>query len=461
LAMDVPNEIIGHEEEVLEEQLIADDAAFYNEEYVEVEEGNEHYFVEEGGIVNVDDSDQAQYIQHSPQGHYVDVPYGRPYGQNIPQVPRHQRINLSALPSQPRSVHQYGHQQPGSSQRSYGGGAQYGHRTYYPGPGARTSTFSRFDRYASSPVANISVNSQSETRLREVNYQDQMEQKPLVRGGTVVNASSLSPRKNVSREVLSGSALQTSPLFTYLNFARMTKPRKSSKKRPCNCTKSMCLKLYCECFANGEFCLDCNCKDCHNNLENEAERSRAIKASLERNPNAFKPKIGVSAKTGRNTDLERLHQKGCHCKKSNCLKNYCECYEAKVPCTDRCKCTSCRNTEADRSQKFKDKFSTTGLAQLAAAAAADARAATPFSDDEEDIVHIETNPKSQPWYYLSDDVIEVVTNCLVGEAHECLKANESEEELEKRILHEFGRCLEQVIENASSASTHATVQTFT
>lgn len=28
-------------------------------------------------------------------------------------------------------------------------------------------------------------------------------------------------------------------------------------------------------------------------------------------------------------DSERLHQKGCHCKKSNCLKNYCECYEVK------------------------------------------------------------------------------------------------------------------------------------
>lgn len=35
-----------------------------------------------------------------------------------------------------------------------------------------------------------------------------------------------------------------------------------------------------------------NCKDCHNNLQNENERSRAIKNSLERNPNAFRPKIG-------------------------------------------------------------------------------------------------------------------------------------------------------------------------
>lgn len=63
-------------------------------------------------------------------------------------------------------------------------------------------------------------------------------------------------------------------------------------KKPCNCTKSMCLKLYCDCFANGEFCRDCNCKDCHNNMEYEAERSRAIKQSLERNPQAFQPKIG-------------------------------------------------------------------------------------------------------------------------------------------------------------------------
>ena len=24
-------------------------------------------------------------------------------------------------------------------------------------------------------------------------------------------------------------------------------------RKPCNCTKSQCLKLYCDCFANGEF----------------------------------------------------------------------------------------------------------------------------------------------------------------------------------------------------------------
>ena len=65
------------------------------------------------------------------------------------------------------------------------------------------------------------------------------------------------------------------------------KPRK-----PCNCTKSQCLKLYCECFANGEFCNNCNCNNCFNNLAHEEARQRAIKQCLERNANAFRPKVG-------------------------------------------------------------------------------------------------------------------------------------------------------------------------
>lgn len=59
------------------------------------------------------------------------------------------------------------------------------------------------------------------------------------------------------------------------------------------CSKSACLKLYCECFARGAFCDGCKCKDCHNNMAWEHERTKAIKQCIERNPNAFQPKIGT------------------------------------------------------------------------------------------------------------------------------------------------------------------------
>lgn len=59
-------------------------------------------------------------------------------------------------------------------------------------------------------------------------------------------------------------------------------------RKACNCTKSQCLKLYCDCFANGEFCNQCNCNNCHNNLRHEDTRQKAIRACLERNPNAFR-----------------------------------------------------------------------------------------------------------------------------------------------------------------------------
>jgi len=111
------------------------------------------------------------------------------------------------------------------------------------------------------------------------------------------------------------------------------KPRK-----PCNCTKSQCLKLYCDCFANGEFCNGCNCVCCANNLENEEMRLRAIRSCLDRNPHAFKPKIGAGW-----GPEPRRHNKGCHCKRSGCLKNYCECYEAKIACSAICKCIGCKN----------------------------------------------------------------------------------------------------------------------
>ncbi|CAH8869357.1 unnamed protein product [Trichobilharzia szidati] len=91
-----------------------------------------------------------------------------------------------------------------------------------------------------------------------------------------------------------------------------------SHHKPCKCSKCHCLKLFCECFARGNACNNCNCKNCMNNSLHEEDRRRAIELALRRNPLAFHPKVG---------DGERRHSKGCNCKKSRCLKKYCECYE--------------------------------------------------------------------------------------------------------------------------------------
>lgn len=101
----------------------------------------------------------------------------------------------------------------------------------------------------------------------------------------------------------------------------------------CTCTKTHCLKLYCECLKAGQPCsLQCGCVDCLNR-ENSPERVKVMKR--------VKRKLRIIGKVDEN--------QSCACQKSLCNKRYCSCYQSGHYCTEKCQCVDCHNRKRDYS----------------------------------------------------------------------------------------------------------------
>ncbi|GMH61955.1 hypothetical protein TrRE_jg4421, partial [Triparma retinervis] len=143
-------------------------------------------------------------------------------------------------------------------------------------------------------------------------------------------------------------------------------------ERRCKCKKSKCLKLYCECFAAHVYCTPgaCRCIECNNLSAFEANRVAAIESALSRNLNAFTNKVTKAEKRASMTTST-----GCNCRKSLCLKKYCECFFTGMLCTRDCKCVNCENYSGSvalmnkREQMKKDEEVADLVKEVGAAAA--------------------------------------------------------------------------------------------
>ncbi|KAI1732305.1 tesmin/TSO1-like CXC domain, cysteine-rich domain-containing protein [Ditylenchus destructor] len=217
-----------------------------------------------------------------------------------------------------------------------------------------------------------------------------------------------------------------------------------TNQKHCKCPKSKCLKLYCECYAASQMCSEfCSCLGCHNNAAYSKEREKSIQAHMSKNPDAFSPKIGVLfARTAGGTQVgtkEKLHLKGCHCSRSSCLMNYCECYAAKIPCSYRCRCKSCLNVDGHHftTLSLKESISIDSVEDV-------------DSSDIQGAVRVDM--KSQPWHYVTNEFINRAAIDMYAAAKEAEYTGLSQEQVEKRVFDKFGDYINELINNASAYS---------
>jgi len=108
----------------------------------------------------------------------------------------------------------------------------------------------------------------------------------------------------------------------------------------CTCSKSQCLKLYCQCFREGILCSSqCKCVKCLNTPQHA--ESIKVKRIIK----------DANKKKKENTE----EGSGCNCRMSFCEKSYCVCSRNGKGCSPQCKCFNCKNPNGAKNGNREDR----------------------------------------------------------------------------------------------------------
>ena len=136
-----------------------------------------------------------------------------------------------------------------------------------------------------------------------------------------INNQNINYKQNISlsnKRIINRACISVQPLNN----------NASTLRQKCTCSKTGCLKKYCNCFANGVPCEGCECKNCQNvgnknNNNIDLEEKKIFPVMQNR--------------------FERIQRTICNCTKSNCMKKYCECFKQGFSCNALCRCMDCKN----------------------------------------------------------------------------------------------------------------------